>query len=177
MRASLVTTKAFTLVETVIAIFILITVIVSVSYAYINFMGSSVFSQGYQLAIDNIRLGTGKIFNDIRSGLNFDIVSNRLIFADRNCNQIEIFKEGKNLYFKLENRQVPIFDNDLVSLKNFSVLSDDPSGNPDFYFGRSKKIILLNYEFEVKTNKGPIPFKFRQAISPLNSVLPISPCL
>ena len=169
--------KGFTIIEAVIAIFIIITALSVVALFYVNFINAFVLKQSYQLALDNIRLGTSKIFNEIKLGVNFNVVSNVLEFKDKNCNLIKLYKNNDNLILETGDKAMPLFDNSLLILRSFNVYTDQPSGDPNFYSGISKKIIILGYDFDVKTNKGLINVKFTQSVAPLNSTLPYNPCI
>lgn len=167
--------QGFTIIEALVVIFIFTVGIVLFSQIYLSLMRSIVQAQNYQLALDNVRFGAEKIWNEIKLGSDFQVSSSSLNFKNRRCENVEIiyYIDQKNLFFNSK----PVFDDNLVSLESFTIFSDQPT-NPssNIYYQKSYKVIFINYSFNLKTKTTNIPFSFYQVVAPLNSVLVNSPC-
>jgi type II secretory pathway pseudopilin PulG len=173
--------KGFTLLESIVVSGLFFVAILIVSQLFFNLTRSIILAQDMQLALDNIRFGTEKIWNEIKNGYNSTspIDSSTINYLDRNCNQITIKKEGNNLIYVMNGNTTTVFDDNLVDLKKFEVYSDNPvSADPDpKYYKISNKIIVIYYEFDLKTKITKIPFILKQTVAPLNSIFPNNPCL
>lgn len=173
--------KAFTLVESLVVIFLFTIAIVLGSQIYFNLTKTSIQAQDIQLALNNVHLAAEKIWVEIKLGSDFKINKNdnSIEFKNSRCQNMKIFKKGenenKNLFFQIENKEIPIFDNSLVSFRDFRIYSDQPS-NSGFYYQTANKIFVFEYDVELKTKNFNTPFKFRQAVSPLNSIFLNPPC-
>ncbi len=175
MKVKLINNQAFTLLESLVVIFIFTTAIVIVSQVYFSLVKTAVLAQNYQLAFDNLRFGTEKIWTEVKSGSDFSVNNDNITFKDRKCNPISIYKQSDNIFFRIRNTEVPLFDENLVRIINFQILSDRPLSS-GAYYEISRKILVFKYEAELKTRTLTIPIIFHQTVAPSNSVLVNKPC-
>lgn len=168
--------KAFTVLESIIVIFLFMTAITISSQIYFNLVKVNLQSQDLQLAFDNARFGAEKIWIEVKAGSEFSPDSERLVFKNRRCQEVEIYRENGNLFFVSSGKKVPIFDENLVSIKNFKIYYDEPTSSDKIYYQASHKIFVFDYDLELKTKNGNVPFSFRQTVAPSNSVLLNKPC-
>lgn len=178
--ASISMKQAFTLIESLVVIFLFTSAIVLISQIYLNLIKSTIQTQGFQLAFDNIRFGTEKIWNEVKSGSEFSLTPDSLEFRNRKCQIVKFVKKRENLIFELANREIPIFDNNLVNLKSFKIYSDKPETSAetsDAYYKTANKVFIFEYSFDLKVKTNLIPFTFYQTVAPSNSVLINKPCL
>lgn len=179
-RKKIIKTKAFTLAETVISTALFLMGITLVSQIFLTLVKGIVSAQRLQANIDNTRFGLEKIWNEIKTGSNFetsiDNNSKILKFKDRRCREIEIYQDTNNeeLIFKVSNATTSIttsiFDKNLIKVKNFNYYFDsldEPNSND--YTVSSRKLVNIHLELEFKTETGIIPYKIRTSITPLLS--------
>jgi len=168
--------KGFTLVEVLIVLALFIVAVTVTSQIYINLIKASILAQDMQLSLDNVRFAVEKIWLDIKNGTDFRPSGTSLVFQDRKCRLVKIYKKDDNLIYEVGNKQSPLFNNNLVVLKNLKIYYDSSSVNPNFYFGTANKIFVIHYQVDLKTKTLTIPFEFRQAVAPSNSIFLNSPC-
>lgn len=171
--------KSFTLLESLVVLFIFTTTIVLVSGIYISLLRSNVNAQDFQLAFDNLRLGAERIWNEIKLGSGFIINITPMVkigFKNRKCDEVTIYKDGNNIILETSaSNGVPLFDPNLVLVKDFRVYYDNPKTS-GAYYETSYKVFVLEYDVDLKGRNLVIPFKFWQTIAPLNAVLINNPC-
>jgi len=172
--------KGFTLLESIVVLFLFMTLIFIATQIYFNLMNSAILAQSYQLSLDNFRFGAEKIWNEIKNGSNFVISSNSLEFNNRRCQNLKIYptsSPSSNLIFEIDGKSNLIFDNELVEFVSFNIYYDNPIGNPiDSYYKMANKIFLINYKVNLKTKITKVPLDVWQAVAPSNSVLINNPC-
>jgi len=170
--------KGFTLLESIIVLALFVLAITIASQVYVNMMSSAIIAQSFQLGLDNFRFGAEKIWNEIKNGSDFRAGLEGIDFKDRHCRDITVYKSGYNLNFRINNRIMPLFDNELVKVNSFRIYTDQPQGGSadDPYYKSAYKLIVIEYQIEIKTKKMNIPLTIRQTIAPLNSVLIDKPC-
>jgi prepilin-type N-terminal cleavage/methylation domain-containing protein len=168
--------KGFTLLEVLIVLALFTVAVSIISQIYINLIKASVLAQDMQLSLDNVRFAVEKIWLDIKNGSYFVALTARIEFLDRKCRLVKIYLEDNNLVYEIDNRKFKLFNDNLVFLKNFQIYYDIPSGDSDFYFGTANKIFVIHYQADLKTKTLTIPFEFRQAVAPSNSIFFNSPC-
>jgi prepilin-type N-terminal cleavage/methylation domain-containing protein len=188
--------KGFTLLESIVVLFLFVVAILIASQTYVNLMRSAVLAQSYQLALDNFRFGTEKVWNEIKNGSNFRRMigsspvlcngaqTDNIVFSDRRCREIRIYPTSTpqcpsgskcNLAFQIDGRPHLLFDNELVLLESFRVYCDRIVSGPAYY-QNANKIFILNYKVRLKTKTTQIPFEVWQAVAPSNSVFMNPPC-
>ena len=169
--------KGFTLLESMVVLFLFIVAIVISAQVYVGFMNSAVLAESFQLGLDNFRYGAERILNEIKSGSNFTVSLSSLEFFDRRCKKIKIFPSSTNLIFEANSIQVPLFDNELVEVNSFNLYYDTPSGgNAYFQKASATKFFLINYKINLKTKITNIPLDIWQGVAPFNNVFPNNPC-
>ncbi len=167
--------QAFTILESLVALFIFVTMIVLVAQIYFNLMKSAVSAQNIQLSLDNLRFGSEKIWSEVKTGSDFNIASSSIDFKNRRCQSIKIYKDGNNINLEVSSQRIPLFDANLVEVNDFKIYADSPISS-GFYFQSANKIILFYYDVNLKTRIGNIPLRFWQTVAPSNSVLINNPC-
>lgn len=167
--------KGFTLVEATVVIFIFTTLMVIASQIYLNIAKNIVNIQNFQLSLDNVRFGAEKIWNEVKSGSSFTLISNGIEFKNRLCKKVKFYVSGDNILYEIEGTGVPLFDKNLVKLNGFRIFSDEPnrSGN---YFNTAYKIFIFEYDVILKSKSGSVPFSFWQTVAPSNSIFLNPPC-
>ena len=168
--------KGFTLLESVVVLFLFVTAMTITSQIYINLIKAAILAQNFQLSLDNVRLGAEKVWGELKNGTNFIPSANGIQFLDRLCRQIKIYRSGNNLIYDIRGQSVSLFDDRLVEVTDFKIFYDNPSGDPNFYFGQANKIFILNYKVNLKTKTLVIPFEVWQTVAPSNSSLINNPC-
>jgi prepilin-type N-terminal cleavage/methylation domain-containing protein len=167
--------KGFTLLESIVVLFLFVIAILIASQTYVNLMRSAVLAQSYQLALDNFRFGAEKVWNEIKNGSNFNPSVDSLEFSDRRCRRVKVYSSSNNLIFEINGQQNPLFDNELVELQSFNLYYDQPKPT-GAYYETAHKIFILHYKVLLKTKTTGIPFEVRQAVAPSNSVFMNPPC-
>lgn len=167
--------KAFTILESLVVLLLFMTAITLGSQIYFNLVKTNVQAQNLQLAFDNVRFGAEKIWGEVKAGSEFVPTSESLEFRTRRCQRVRILKSGNNLIFESAGQQVPIFDDSLVSLRNFRIYYDNPPSS-GAYYQTANKVFIFDYDFELKGKNANVPFSFRQTVAPSNSVLINKPC-
>jgi prepilin-type N-terminal cleavage/methylation domain-containing protein len=168
--------KGFTLLESMVVLMLFVVAVLIASQIYFNLMKSALLAQNMQLSLDNVRFGVEKVWTEIKNGSNFVPSATSIQFLDRKCRLVKIYQENYNLIYEINNSTSTIFDESLVSLKNFQIYYDSPSGNPNSYFGTANKIFVIHYQVDLKTKTLTIPFEFWQTVAPSNSVFFNNPC-
>jgi prepilin-type N-terminal cleavage/methylation domain-containing protein len=167
--------RGFTLLESAVVLALFVGAVLIATQIYFNLMRSAVLAQNYQLALDNFRFGSEKVWNEIKNGNNFNPSTSSIEFFDRRCRKIKIYSTTTNLVFEINNQSNLLFDSDLVELQSFNVYYDNPTTS-EVYFQKSHKIFLINYKVILKTKTTQIPFETWQTVAPSNSVFVINPC-
>jgi prepilin-type N-terminal cleavage/methylation domain-containing protein len=167
--------KGFTLLESIVVLFLFVIAILIASQTYVNLMRSAVLAQSYQLALDNFRFGAEKVWNEIKNGSNFIPSANSLEFFDRRCRRVKVYSSSNNLIFEINGQQNQLFDNELIELQSFNLYYEQPKPT-GAYYETSHKIFILNYKVLLKTKTTQIPFEVWQAVAPSNSVFMNPPC-
>jgi type II secretory pathway pseudopilin PulG len=167
--------RGFTLLESVVVLGLFVLAILVASQIYFNLMRSAILAQSYQLALDNLRFGAEKVWNEIKNGSDFIPSANSIEFFDRRCRKIRVYPGSNNLIFEVNGKQSQLFDNELVEFRSFNLYYDQP--NPTgAYYETAHKIFILNYKVILKTKTTQIPFEIWQAVAPSNSVFMNNPC-
>jgi prepilin-type N-terminal cleavage/methylation domain-containing protein len=171
--------KGFTLLESIVVLFLFTVAISIISQIYNNLMRSAILAQNYQVALDNFRLGAEKIWNELKNGSNFIPSSNRIEFLDRRCRRVRIYTvstPNPNIIFEVRGQAAPLFNEELVELESFRIIYDNPSRSGSSYYQIANKVFILNYKVILKTKTTKIPFEIWQTVAPSNSVLINNPC-
>lgn len=167
--------KAFTLAEAVMASFVFLLALGLVAQIIITLTKTAYQVNELNASLENLRLGLEKIWREVKYGSDFNFTADKIAFADRNCLATEIFFQADNLFLQKENQLAEIFDPTLVKVRNWQINFDQPAGGI-FYFENAPKVIILSYDLLLKSKVGSVELKMEQAIAPLNSVFPKSPC-
>lgn len=174
--------RAFTLIEVIISSALFLMGMVMISQVYLSLVRSIILAQKLQANIDGARFGLEKIWNEIKSGINFTTSTNydtsTLTFKDRRCREITFKKYDDELLFQIGNSTTSIFDSQLIKVNDFYYYFDnldDPNNND--YTVSSRKLVKIYLDLSFKTENGLIPFKIETAIAPLTSPkTQTSPC-
>jgi Tfp pilus assembly major pilin PilA len=174
--------KGFTILETAIVILLITVIITTLSNIYINLVRTVILANDYYQSLENVRLGTEKLWRLLKDGWNFEIESNQqgISFQKHNCVNAQIKFQNNNLeYCEGDSCNFQsVFDENLVKVIDFKVATDTPyNGQTSYYFQYAPKIIILYYNLELKSRKkSTTTLEFQQAVAPLNSVYTASLC-
>lgn len=176
--------KSFTLLEISLVILLLSIIIFVVSSIYLGITRALIIADNLQLALENVKSGSEKIFRITKYGWGFEVDQNQISFYDRNCQSRFILKfQNNNIYLERRDNNnnliesEEIFDSNLVKVRNFMVTKDYPRTTESyFYFQFAPKIIIYFYDLELRTKIGTSSLVFEQAVAPLNSVQNINLC-
>lgn len=163
----------FTLVEVIISSALFLMGMTLVSQVYLSLVKSVISAQKLQANIDNTRFGLEKIWNEVKTGVNFPTSSYNtsvLEFKDRRCRQVKIQKSEKELVFEVNGATTSIFDPSLIEVNDFYYYLnelDDP--NSTDYTVASRKLVNIFLDLNFKTENGLIPYQIRTSIAPLAS--------
>ncbi len=169
------TVKGFTLVEAIVATFIFVTALTIIAQIYVLLTRTAVQIQDLQFALDSFRFATEKFWVELKASGGIYFTPTALVFKDRTCRDVKVYQEGDKIIFERSGVKSELFDPSLVEVTAFRVYSDVPQSSGS-YVQTSYKVIILNYEVNLKTKSGKIPYSFWQAVAPLNSVLVNPPC-
>ncbi len=169
--------RGFTLLEMSIVIFLFMIIVTLVSKIYLNLVNSSLIANDYYQALENVRLGTEKVWRILKYGWSFRVINNNqgLEFQKNNCvNATIIFTPSSQqlIYQEGNSATTSIFDPNLVRVKNITIATDRPATDQRYaYFQYAPKIIVINYNLEIISKKGVTSsLEFYSAVAPLNSV-------
>ena len=175
--------KSFTLLEIAIVIFLFSFIVTVVSTIYINLTNASIIANDYYQALENVRLGSEKIWITLKYGWDFNLVNNQqLDFKKRDCTSASL--KFNSLIKTLEysegntpNYQV-VFDPNLVKVNDIIIATDKPRSTQRYaYYQYSTKLIVIYYDLEIKSKRGVTSsLIFQQAVAPLNSVYQTPRC-
>ena len=174
--------SGFTLLEMTIVLMLFTIVMTALSIIYINLTRAALIANDYYQSLENVRLGTEKLWRVLKYGWNFNLSSNSISFKRKDCTPItvEFDSQTKTLIYTEGNSNGSsyIFDPEFVKVNNIIFASDRPLTNQRYaYFQYAPKIIVIYYDLEIKSKKGLIaPLKFQQAVAPLNSTYSSSVC-
>ncbi len=175
--------RSFTLLEMTAVILLFSFIIVIISTIYINLTNASIIASDYYQALENVRLGSEKIWRILKYGWNFHLINNQqLDFRKKDCTFASIrFNSGQRALEYGEGsppNYQSVFDPDLVKVNNIIIATDTPRTTQTFaYYQYSTKLIVIYYNLEIKSKRGTTSsLVFEQAVAPLNSVYSTSLC-
>jgi prepilin-type N-terminal cleavage/methylation domain-containing protein len=165
--------KGFTLLEMALVILMLSFALVVIGNIYPNIIKTSVLLDRKIRALENINLGTEKIWRLLKYSWSIQNLGNGISFKDNNCNQRTIRLSNNNII--IDNTE--LFDPNLVKVNDFRVAIDSPRTTERFaYFQYAPKVIVLYYNLEIKERTGTSSLIFQQAVAPLNSLYNVNKC-
>jgi prepilin-type N-terminal cleavage/methylation domain-containing protein len=170
--------KGFTLLEMALVILMLSFALVVIGNIYPNIIRTSVLLDRKIRALENINLGTEKIWRLLKYSWSIEIQNSGrgISFKDNNCNPKTIRLWEYNIL--IDNTE--LFDPNLVKVNDFRVAVDSPSpsalGERFAYFQYAPKVIVLYYNLEIKERTGTSSLIFQQAVAPLNSLYLVNKC-
>jgi len=168
--------KGFTLLEMALVILMLSFALVVIGNIYPNIIRTSVLLDRKIRALENINLGTEKIWRLLKYSWSIENLENGISFRDNNCDPKTIRLWGNNIL--IDNTE--LFDPNLVKVNDFRVAIDSPSpsalGERFAYFQYAPKVIVLYYNLEIKERTGTSSLIFQQAVAPLNSLYNVNKC-
>jgi len=183
MASFFLNNKSYTLLEISIVLLLFSFAILIVSQIYLNVINASIMINDYYQALENVRLGTEKIWRILKYGWSFEVLNNgrSLRFQKKNCvtTTISFNSAEKVLYYQEETLiPEPVFDPDLVKVNRIIFATDTPNVNENYaYFQYAPKIIIIFYDLEIKSKKGvTTSLVFEQAVAPLNSTYTSNLC-
>ncbi len=170
--------KGYTLLEVTIVILMLMLILTTISVIYVNIVKSTVLANDYYQALENVRLGTEKIWRVLKYGWNFQASSSTINFRKKDCMLVTINLVGSKLNYCEGSICSSLFDENLVKVNNFLIATDMSNTTQRYtYFQYAPKIIILYYNLEIKSRRGlTSTLEFEQAVAPLNSVYTTSTC-
>lgn len=165
--------KGFTLLEMTVVVFLVGFMITIISTSYFAFMKTVVDTDRKVRALENVQLGTEKVWRLLKYGWSFQNLGDGIIFQDNNCNTTTIIATSSNIFINTEH----LFDPDLVRVVDFKVATDTPSTNETYaYFQYAPKLIVLYYNLELKGRSATTSLIFQQAVAPVNSLYISNKC-
>lgn len=172
--------KGFTLLEMAIVILLFSFIILILSSVYTTVIRASILANDYYQSLENVRLGTEKIWRLLKYGWSFNISNSSVEFKRKDCIPLKIyFDQTKKFLYYCENSNCSsLFDENLVKVKDFRVETDTPNTNQKYaYFQYAPKLIILYYDLDITSKRGNITnLKFQQAVAPINSTYSINLC-
>lgn len=173
--------KGYTLLETAISILMIVAIITAISIVYVNLIKSTVLASDYYQSLENVKLGSEKIWRILKYGWDFEKINDSdLKFKKYDCSEAGIRFNNNKLEYCEGNPCIyqSVFDENLVKVNNFLIATDTPNTDEDYYyFQYSPKIIILYYNLELKSKRGVTStLEFEQAVAPLNSIYSRSSC-
>jgi prepilin-type N-terminal cleavage/methylation domain-containing protein len=170
--------KGFTLLEMALVILMLSFALVVIGNIYPNIIRTSVLLDRKIRALENISLGTEKIWRLLKYSWSIQNLGDGISFRDNNCNQRTIQLSVNRNNILIDNTE--LFDPNLVKVNDFRVAIDSPSpsalGERYAYFQYAPKVIVLYYNLEIKERTGTSTLIFQQAVAPLNSLYNVNKC-
>lgn len=175
--------KSFTLLEIAIVIFLFSFIVTVVSTIYINLTNASIIANDYYQALENVRLGSEKIWITLKYGWDFNLVNNQqLDFKKRDCTSASLKFNSLTKTLEYSEGNTPnyqaVFDPNLVKVNDIIIATDTPRSTQRYdYFQYSTKLIVIYYDLEIKSKRGVTSsLIFQQAVAPLNSVYQTPRC-
>lgn len=175
--------RGFTLLEMTIVVLLFMIIVTFVSGIYLTVINSSIIANDYYQALENVRLGTEKIWRILKYGWGFQVISSGqgLIFRKNNCvtSTLMFFPpNGQLIYQEWGSATSSIFDPNLVKVKGITIATDIPNVNETYaYFQYAPKIVFINYDLEIISQRGVTSsLQFYSAVAPLNSVYTSNLC-
>jgi prepilin-type N-terminal cleavage/methylation domain-containing protein len=165
--------KGFTLLEIAVVMFMISFIIVVVGNIYTGIIKTSVALDRRIRALENVNLGTQKVWRLLKYSWSIQNLGNGISFKDNNCNQRTIRLSGNNIL--IDNSE--LFDPNLVKVNDFRVAIDSPRTTERYaYYQYAPKVIVLYYNLELKERVGTSSLIFQQAVAPLNSLYSVNKC-
>jgi prepilin-type N-terminal cleavage/methylation domain-containing protein len=165
--------KGFTLLEIAVVMFMISFIIVVVGNIYTGIIKTSVALDRRIRALENVNLGTQKVWRLLKYSWSIQNLGNGISFKDNNCNQRTIRLSGNNIL--IDNYE--LFDPNLVKVNDFRVAIDSPRTTERYaYYQYAPKVIVLYYNLELKERVSTSSLIFQQAVAPLNSLYSVNKC-
>jgi prepilin-type N-terminal cleavage/methylation domain-containing protein len=165
--------KGFTLLEIAVVMFMISFIIVVVGNIYTGIIKTSVALDRRIRALENVNLGTQKVWRLLKYSWSIQNLGNGISFKDNNCNQRTIRLSANNIL--IDNYE--LFDPNLVKVNDFRVAIDSPRTTERYaYYQYAPKVIVLYYNLELKERVSTSSLIFQQAVAPLNSLYSVNKC-
>ncbi len=175
--------NSYTLLEVTIVLLLLSFAILIVSQIYLNVINTSIIVNDYYQSLENVRLGTEKLWRILKYGWSFNVLNNGqgLRFQKKDCTTTTISFDSLNriLNYQEENlTSESVFDPDLVKVNRVIFATDTPNVNENYaYFQYAPKVIIIFYDLEIRSKRGvTTSLVFEQAVAPLNSTYTSNLC-
>jgi len=172
--------KGFTLAEMLTVMVIFMIAMTLLTTIFMNLVRSTLIANDYYQSLENVKLGTDKVFDILKSGWSFKISSpENLDFKDVNCVTTTISYDSNLKILKIirDFRESEVFDPNLVKVNNIIFATDTPNTFSGIYSQTSVKIIFIFYDLEIQSRSGlTSTLKFQQAVAPLNSIVSHNQC-
>jgi type II secretory pathway pseudopilin PulG len=175
--------NSYTLLEVTIVLLLLSFAILIVSQIYLNVINTSIIVNDYYQSLENVRLGTEKLWRILKYGWSFNVLNNGqgLRFQKKDCTTttISFNTSSRILNYQEENlTPEPVFDPDLVKVNGVIFATDTPNVNETYaYFQYAPKVIIIFYDLEIRSKRGvTTSLIFEQAVAPLNSTYTSNLC-
>jgi type II secretory pathway pseudopilin PulG len=165
--------KGFTILEITVAILMISFVLVATGNIYINVIKTSVFLDRRIRALENVSLGTNKVWRLLKYSWSIKNLGNGIAFKDNDCTPRTIQLSGNKIL--IDNTE--LFDPNLVKVNDFKVAIDSPRTTERYtYYQYAPKVIVLYYNLEIKERTGTSSLIFQQVVAPLNSLYNVNKC-
>lgn len=168
--------KGYTLLELMIVIFMLMMILTITSIVYISLVRATILANDYYQALENVKLGTEKIWRALKHSYNLQVGTSTIdfqIFKEGFCVTTTISFADSKLNYCQNSSCTSVFDENLVTVIDFRTATDTPNTEQrSSYYQYAPKIVILYYNLELKSRKGiTTTLEFEQAVAPLNSTL------
>jgi hypothetical protein len=153
-------------------------VLVAVGNIYTGIIKTSVALDRRIRALENVNLGTEKVWRLLKYGWSIQNLENGIRFKDNNCATTTIQFVSSSSTIQINGRE--LFDPNLVKVNDFRVATDSPSSSAEgerfAYYQYAPKVIVLYYNLELKERVSTSSLIFQQAVAPLNSLYNVNKC-
>jgi prepilin-type N-terminal cleavage/methylation domain-containing protein len=165
--------KGFTLLEIAVVVLMVALLFVVIGNIYTGVIKTSIALDRRIRALENVNLGTQKIWRLLKYSWSIENLGNGVRFKDDNCKQRIIQLSGNNIL--IDNTE--LFDPNLVKVNDFKVAIDSPRTAERYaYYQYAPKVIVLYYNLELKERVSTSSLIFQQAVAPLNSLYSVNKC-
>jgi len=165
--------RGFTLLEIAVVILLVSLILLIVSDIYIGITKTSVILERRIRALENVNLGTEKVWRLLKYSWDIQNLGNGIRFKNDNCVPMTIQFADNNIKINDED----LFDPYLVKVNDFRTAIDSPNTTERYaYYQYAPKVIVLYYNLELKERITTSSLIFQQAVAPLNSLYSVNKC-
>ncbi len=169
----LLTNQSFSLIETTISLLIFSAGIAIVASSYLNLLRAQELSQVSYTALEGFRLGTEKLWRDMKYGSNFASGPNRLTFFDFYCRESALVFNAANgtIEYAKDGVTTTLNDPTLLWTKGFETrLATNANG--------VTRLATIALQMDVPDRRGgtSTTLALQLSVAPLAAPFPSQPC-